>query len=67
MTTPIVAIPVENGIPASVKVTSLPDGAWTLAFLLDGGRKVEPFGEPYASVRAACRVAERMNAAVWDR
>ncbi|MFN2419259.1 MAG: hypothetical protein ABR593_10105 [Candidatus Limnocylindria bacterium] len=65
MSTPIVTIPVENAAP--VKVTSLPGGAWTLAFLLDGGRKVEPFGTPYASVRAACRVAERMNAAVWER
>jgi hypothetical protein len=57
--TPVV--PVEQGIPARAKVTSLPDGSWTLAFALDGGRRVEPFGEPFRDVRAACRAAAALN------
>ena len=53
--------PSENGAVARVKVTSLPDGRWTLAACLEGGRRVEPFGDPIADVRAACRIAAAIN------
>jgi hypothetical protein len=56
-----IAIPSENGNPARAKVTSLPDGSWTLAFATDGGRRVEPVGEPFDDVRLACRAAAALN------
>lgn len=55
-------IPSENGNLVAAKVTSLPDGSWTLAWAMDGGRRVEPFGEPFSDVRRACRAAEALNA-----
>lgn len=48
--------------PARIKVTTLPDGRWTLAHALDGGLRVIPFGSPYADVRKACRDAAALNA-----
>ncbi len=54
-------IPAENGQLVSVKVTSTPDGLWTLAWCHDGGLRVEPFGEPFERVRDACREAAAIN------
>lgn len=51
----------EGGQPVRVRVTTLAD-RWTLAYCHDGGLRVEPFGTPYADVRAACKAAERLNA-----
>ena len=56
-----IAVPVDNGQPARAQVTSLGD-LWTLAWGRDGGRLLEPFGEPYRDVRRACRDANRINA-----
>jgi hypothetical protein len=55
-------IPSENGAPARAKVTTLPDGQWTLAWARDGGLTVEPFGDPFPGPRSACRAAARLNA-----
>ena len=57
-----IAIPVDNGAPARVKVTTLPDGSWSLAWAREGGLIVEPFGDPFPSPRAACKAAQRINA-----
>lgn len=57
-------VPVENGIPCRAKVTSLPDGTWTLAWCRNGGLRVEPFGPSYARVMDACRAAAELNAKV---
>lgn len=54
-------IPVENGEAVRVKVTDVGD-SWMLAWCRDGGLIVEPFGEPFASLRVACRTAARINA-----
>lgn len=54
-------IPVENGAPVRVKVTTVGE-SWSLAWCRDGGLIVEPFGEPIASLRVACRTAARINA-----
>jgi hypothetical protein len=51
----------EQGAPLRVRVTSLPSGEWTLAWGRNGGLTVEPFGDPFASVREACRAAARIN------
>lgn len=54
-------IPSENGTPARVKVTTVGD-AWMLAWCREGGRRIEPFGEPFPGPRAACKAAARLNA-----
>ena len=61
MNTATIAIPADASGIARVKVTSLPDGRWTLAACLEGGRRVEPFGDPIPDVRAACRMAAAIN------
>jgi hypothetical protein len=57
-----VPVPVEHGVPCRAKVTSLPDGSWSLAWCLDSGLRVEPFGPAYPDVRRACRAAIELNA-----
>jgi hypothetical protein len=54
-------IPVDATGPARVKVTTVGD-AWMLAWAKDGGRTVEPFGDPFPGPRAACKAAARLNA-----
>ena len=54
-------IPTEQGVPVRAKVTTLPDGSWSLAWSRNGGLTVEPFGQPYRSVREACAAARRIN------
>lgn len=54
-------LPAENGQVVRVKVTSVGD-QWSLAACQNGGLTVEPFGEPYADVRKACRDAAALNA-----
>ena len=60
----LATIPLETelGVPLRVKVTTLPDGSWSLAWSRNGGLTVEPFGEPFARVRDACRAAAAINA-----
>lgn len=54
-------IPVENGSLVRAAVTTV--GAdWVLAWSMDGGRRLETFGEPYKRVRDACRAAAAINA-----
>lgn len=57
-----IPIPVESGAPCRAKVTTLPDGSWSLAWARAGGLQVEPFGEPFRRVADACRAAEQLNA-----
>lgn len=61
MNVAVIPIEVEQGVAVRVKVTSLPSGEWTLAWCRDGGLTVEPFGEPFARVRDACRAAAALN------
>lgn len=56
-----VPVPVDGGEPARAQVTSVGD-LWTLAWARDGGRRLEPFGDPFHDVRKACRTATRINA-----
>lgn len=55
-------IPVDTNGMARAKVTTLPDGSWTLAWALEGGLRVVPFGDPFPGPRAACKAAARINA-----
>ena len=55
-----IPIPTENGSPARAKVTTVGD-EWVLAWAKDGGRTVEPFGDPFPGPRAACNAAARLN------
>ena len=58
----VLPIPTDTDGVARVKVTTLPDGRWTLAWARNGGLTVEPFGDPFPGPRAACRAAARINA-----
>ena len=53
-------IPHEGGTPVRAKVTTI-GSDWTLAWEMDGGRRVEPFGQLFAQVRDACAAARRLN------
>lgn len=59
-----IPVPVENGQAVETCVTTDESGAWRLAFMRDGGRRKELFGEPY-SMRDALEACRLLNERVW--
>lgn len=57
------AIPLEVEGGSFVRVCATIDdaGQWRLAWMRDGGRRKEIFGEPFPSPRAAARASARLN------
>lgn len=60
----VTPIPMESGKAVEVCVTTDTDGAWRTAFMFDGGRRKELFGEPY-SLRDALAAATILNERAW--
>lgn len=55
-----IPIVVEEGHPVRV-VVALREGGWYTAWARDGGRRKEPFGQPYATAREAAAAARLLN------
>ena len=55
-----IVVPIDNGEPARAKVTTVGE-LWTLAWARDGGRRLEPFGDPFTNVKEALWVARLIN------
>lgn len=55
-------IPLEVEGGAVLRACVVQDGKeWRLAWMRDGGRRKEPFGDPFPSGREAARASARLN------
>lgn len=56
-----IPLEVEGGAIVRVCATTDDAGQWRLAWMRDGGRRKEAFGDPFPSAKAAAKAAAVVN------